>query len=249
MMIPKYGVLHELSLHGKFAFNSFEEICWEHKKQVEAGVILYLPLNEGFKGLEQNYLMPYRKIYCDLEFLKEKKKIQVEGDILKHSGLTLQIEENGVVHSMFVVELYQNESVRFLRFLTEGHTKMMERMSRVREDETAVRPKRRDPRIPKKFKIEYSLTIPKMNFEKNEQYYPMMETIALQGETTDISKTGIFIKSEFLPPVNSVVKIRVFTDKGKIIESMGRVVRRVDNVPNSGFALEMISDYGIVKER
>lgn len=239
MAISKYGALEELSLRGRFAFNSFAEICWESKKQV----ILYLPVTKEIADRYSSYILPYRKIFCELTFVKEGKKLIVEGTILPSQGLNVCIEEEGLQQDILVAELNDMESGRFQRFINDGRTQVLERMTRTRSrTQPIARPKRRNNRLLKKFKLEYLVSVPKMNLAKDGQHYTVLDTIVLQGESKDISQTGVFIKSEFLPPLQTMIKVRMFADNGAVVESAGKVVRRIDDPPNSGFALELMSN-------
>ena len=234
MDFPKHGTLTGVAIHGKFAFNSIDDICWQYSEEEEPDqIILLLPFDEKY----HNYLVQYRNLHCELDFRQLNKAILLQGKILKHDRITIRIAEQQDHQEMLVVQLDSKESLRFLQFLTKGQTEKVEKMERSQK-EISVRAKRRHPRLPKKFKVLYQIDLNEQNLKKLPGDAPV-EMIELQGETLNISKSGIFIKSEFLPPLGTQVKLLMIAAKGKEVEACGTIIRRIDNPPNSGFAVEV----------
>jgi hypothetical protein len=188
----------------------------------------------------------YREIHCELEFQKEKRSVLLEGRILQMSGLSVEMETTGENQAMLVVQLAPKDSLRFTRMVTgaDAQTQSMPGQTQSipgqtgRRTETVVRPKRKHNRLPKKFKVVYTIDIPAMNLERGGRSCPVLEPVHFPGESKDVSEQGIFVKSEFLPPLHAKIQVRMFTNKG-MIETTGKVVRRVSEGENSGFALEI----------
>jgi hypothetical protein len=67
----------------------------------------------------------------------------------------------------------------------------------------------------------------------------------IQEYVTNISATGVFIKSKTPPPVGSIVNLRftVIMDDIETIEGTGRVVRVQTDPPGMGVVFEELSNY------
>lgn len=243
MEIPEHGSLQELNLHGRFVFKSLKAIPWESTET--NSVILYLPLGAQ-EQFAQECVSRYHKIHCDMEFKEENREVLLEGKILKLVGLSVEIETDGKSEQVLLVELTPKDSLRFTNLVSDGTTQIVPQQPR-RRREDVVRTQRKHHRLPKKYKTVYTVNIPVLGTKASGLSCPVLETFKLCGESKDISEDGIFVRSEFLPPINARIKLQLFTNKGQV-EMKGKVVRRETKPGESGFALQIFKEDIIEKE-
>lgn len=223
-------MLEEVFIHGKFNFRFPSEITWEYKKENDSEIVMYLPIK---KDLSSNYkgrnLFKYSDtILCHFRFTMVSKEIELKASILHHEGMQIKLGKDGA--EVLVISLNKLETSRFMKCMAwADRNKMKKTEVRIPMQK---RPKRKEGRIPKNFHLYYTV-------ELNSSDLNIDHRINLAGETIDVSKKGMFIKSEFLPPLGSKVKVNLKKGEGNYIEIVGEIVRRVDNTPNSGFALEI----------
>lgn len=255
------------SFYGRFSFLSLDQLYWHYKNNTEGAenqpadsiVIIYLPVNDRFTEVHQQYLRQYPEFCCELDFLKESKNVVLHGKVPVE--MIVSIEEQDFQQDVLVMELSAAESVRFQQFIIKEKTQVMEQMTRAKTASVAAaattdaaatvsRPKRRHPRIPKVIKIRYRLSIKDNNtFETGGRQVIKQKELFFSGETANISESGVFIKSEFLPPLHAEITAYIADKLGKPIEIHGKVVRRDTNEATSGFAVELIKPVAITEKR
>ena len=229
MTLPKYGLLEYLALYADFTFNSINDVCWQHKHGEQAGILLFLPLNPLFWRIHHDYARETRRIVCALEFCEQHQKLLIKGSIMLHEGLSVAMENSDPLAEMLIVELGKQQSYRFLQVVALSKSKVIETMP----GNNHHKYERRYPRLDKEFDITYTLIF-------NVEHGPFVTRhITLKGESANVSKSGIFIKSEFLPPLGTPIKLLLQTQEGKVVPAQGYVVRREDRHVDSGFAVEI----------
>jgi hypothetical protein len=243
--------LQRLSLYGHFSFLSLDQLYWHYKNSddvegvetlpADSTVLLYLPIDSRFNDTYRQYLQQNPEFCCELEFNKEGKKIMLYGAIFP-GNMVISIEEEGFLQDVLVFELKGAESERFLQYIAKEKTQAMEQMNRQKTAQlSAVHPRRRHPRLPKTIKIRYRLSMKEDNaFDAHGRLFSKQKDLYFSGETINVSESGIFIKSDFLPPLRSEITASVIDKLDKPIEIHGIVVRRDVNEATSGFAVELI---------